>query len=598
MGELLNGLKRTHRCTELCEADIGKTVTVMGWAQRRRDLGNLIFVWLRDRTGIVQVVFDASDDAALFAKAEQIRSEYCLAVTGEVKARTPENVNPALKTGTFEVAARQLKILSESETPPFNLEEAGKVSEALRLKHRYLDLRRPEMQRILMMKHAVTRSVRAFLDSEGFIDLETPMLTRSTPEGARDYLVPSRVFPGKFFALPQSPQLFKQLLMVSGFDRYYQIARCFRDEDLRADRQPEFTQIDIEMSFVDEEDVYDVTERMFQRVFHDVLEVELKTPFPRLTWHEAMARYGSDKPDTRFGMEICEITEVVKHCGFSVFSQAAAQDKGCVAAIVAQGQAGSFTRKELDALTDVVKTYRAKGLAWMLVEESGVRSTFTKFLSDGEKDAILQACGAQVGDAVFFVADTRLTALTALGQLRLELGRRFGLMDPKKFNFLWVTEFPMFEYDEKEGRYVAQHHPFCMPNEEDLPYLESDPGRVRAKAYDIVLNGTELASGSIRIHESSIQKRIFKMLGFTEEQAQERFGFLLDAFKYGPPPHGGIAPGLDRVVALMAGCDSLRDVIPFPKVQNSGDLMTDAPNVVDAAQLDDLGIMIAPGSDK
>ena len=593
MGELLNGLKRTHRCTEVTEGDIRKVVTLMGWAQRRRDLGNLIFVWLRDRTGIIQVVFDASKDQALFDKASRIRSEFVLAVTGEVVARTAENVNPALKTGTFEVMAQSLKILSEAETPPFNLEEASKVSEALRLKYRYLDLRRPEVQRVMMMKHAVTKAAREFLDGEGFVDLETPILTRSTPEGARDYLVPSRVFPGRFFALPQSPQLFKQLLMVSGFDRYYQIARCFRDEDLRADRQPEFTQIDMEMSFVDEEDVYDVTERMFQHIFDKVLDVQLKMPLPRMTWHQAMARYGSDKPDIRFGMEIHEITDLAKTSGFSVFNQAANQPKGCVAAVVAEGKAGSFTRKELDSLTDLVKTYKAKGLAWMLVEEAGVRSTFTKFLSPEEEAAILSSVGAKTGDAVFFVADTRLTALTALGQLRLELSRRFNLTNPKDFKFLWVTEFPMFEYDEKEGRYMAQHHPFCMPNENDIDFLESDPGRVRAKAYDIVLNGTELASGSIRIHESSIQKRIFKMLGFTEEQAQERFGFLLDAFKYGPPPHGGIAPGLDRVVCLMAGCDSIRDVIPFPKVQSSSDLMTDAPNLVDDKQLTELGMAIA-----
>jgi len=590
MGELLSGLKRTHYCTEVTERDIGSRVTVMGWAQRRRDLGNLIFVWLRDRTGIVQLVFDASKDAELFEKASRIRSEFVLAVVGTVCARTPENINANLKTGTLEIVAESLKILSEAETPPFSLESADKVSEALRLKYRYLDLRRPELQKVLFLKSKVMKAVRDFLDSEGFTELETPMLVRSTPEGARDYLVPSRVFPGEFFALPQSPQIYKQLLMVAGFDRYYQLARCFRDEDLRADRQPEFTQIDLEMSFVDEEDVYDVTERMFTHVFNTVLGENLKTPFPRITWHEAMAKYGSDKPDMRFGNTLQEITELAKTSGFSVFSQAANMEGGCVAALVWPGAASAFTRKELDALTETVKTYRAKGLAWMLVEEAGVRSSFAKFLSEEEKAAMLAQLGAKTGDAIFFVADKRLTALTALGALRLELGDRFGLRDPKNFKFLWVTRFPMFEYDEESGRYVAAHHPFTMPCEEDLPFLETDPTRVRSKAYDIVLNGTELASGSIRIHESSIQKRIFKMLGFTEEQAQQRFGFLLDAFKYGPPPHGGIAPGLDRVVCLMAGCSSIRDVIAFPKVQNSSDLMSDSPNTVDAKQLSELHI--------
>lgn len=587
MGELLGGWKRSQMCAEVGKGDVGKTVTVMGWAQRRRDLGNLIFVWLRDRTGIVQIVFDSSRNPELFDKAVSIRQEYVLAVRGEVTARTPENVNPQLATGEVEVLARELKILSESETPPFAFDDDN-VSEALRLKYRYLDLRRPDRQRVLMMKHAVTRSVREFLDGEGFIDLETPILTLSTPEGARDYLVPSRVFPGRFFALPQSPQLFKQLLMVAGFDRYYQIAKCFRDEDLRADRQPEFTQIDIEMSFVDEEDVYDVTERMFCKMFKDVLDVELPEHFPRLTYREAMARYGSDKPDTRFGVEIVDVGGLAARSGFKVFRDTMEQG-GSVRALCAPGAAASFSRKELDRLTEFVRTYKAKGLAYLMLEADGkVRSSFAKFLGEGEVEAFCQALGAKAGDALFFVADKPAVAAVALGQLRLEIGRKLGLIDESRFNFLWVTEFPMLEYDEEQGRYVAQHHPFCSPVDEDIPLMETHPEQVRAKAYDIVLNGTELASGSIRIHSNDLQQKVFRMLGFTPEQAQERFGFLLNAFKYGPPPHGGIAPGLDRIVMLMAGCDSIRDTIPFPKVQSSGCLMTEAPGVVDAKQLQEL----------
>lgn len=587
MGELLGGWKRSQMCAEVGKGDVGKTVTVMGWAQRRRDLGNLIFVWLRDRTGIVQIVFDSSRNPELFDKAVSIRQEYVLAVRGEVTARTPENVNPQLATGEVEVLARELKILSESETPPFAFDDDN-VSEALRLKYRYLDLRRPDRQRVLMMKHAVTRSVREFLDGEGFIDLETPILTLSTPEGARDYLVPSRVFPGRFFALPQSPQLFKQLLMVAGFDRYYQIAKCFRDEDLRADRQPEFTQIDIEMSFVDEEDVYDVTERMFCKMFKDVLDVELPEHFPRLTYREAMARYGSDKPDTRFGVEIVDVGGLAARSGFKVFRDTMEQG-GSVRALCAPDAAASFSRKELDRLTEFVRTYKAKGLAYLMLEADGkVRSSFAKFLGEGEVEAFCQALGAKAGDALFFVADKPAVAAVALGQLRLEIGRKLGLIDESRFNFLWVTEFPMLEYDEEQGRYVAQHHPFCSPVDEDIPLMETHPEQVRAKAYDIVLNGTELASGSIRIHSNDLQQKVFRMLGFTPEQAQERFGFLLNAFKYGPPPHGGIAPGLDRIVMLMAGCDSIRDTIPFPKVQSSGCLMTEAPGVVDAKQLQEL----------
>lgn len=591
MGELLGGWKRSQMCAEVGKADLGKAITVMGWAQHRRDLGNLIFVWLRDRTGIVQVVFDASRNAELFDKASSIRQEFVLAVRGEVVARTPENINPQLATGEVEVLARELKILSEAETPPFNFDDDN-VSEALRLKYRYLDLRRPEKQRVLMMKAAVTRSVREFLDSEGFIDLETPTLTLSTPEGARDYLVPSRVFPGHFFALPQSPQLFKQLLMVSGFDKYYQIAKCFRDEDLRVDRQPEFTQIDMEMSFVDEEDVYDVTERMFRKMFQDVLQVTLPEHFPRMSYREAMARYGSDKPDTRFGLEIVDVGELAAASSFKVFQDTMAQG-GSVRAICVPGGASSFSRKELDKLTEFVRTYKAKGLAYLMMEAGGnVRSSFAKFLGEGEVAAFCQALGAGEGDALFFIADKPAVAAVALGQLRLEIGRRLGLIDEKKFNFLWVTEFPMLEYDEEQGRYMAQHHPFCSPVDEDIPLMETHPEQVRAKAYDIVLNGTELASGSIRIHSSDLQQKVFKMIGFTPEQAQERFGFLLNAFKYGPPPHGGIAPGLDRIVMLMAGCESIRDTIPFPKVQSSGCLMTEAPGTVDDKQLRELHLAI------
>ena len=589
MGELLGNWKRTQYCAEVGEGHIGQQVTLMGWAQRRRDLGNLIFVWLRDRTGIVQVVFSDASPEEVFQKGNLIRSEFVVAVKGVVAARTPENINPQLPTGTIEVIAEDVKILSEAETPPFNHEDEN-VSDALRLKYRYLDLRRPWVQRVLTMKHAVSRSVREFLDGEGFVDLETPILTKSTPEGARDYLVPSRVHPGKFFALPQSPQLFKQLLMVSGFDKYYQIAKCFRDEDLRADRQPEFTQIDIEMSFVDVEDVLDIGERMFVKVFKDVLDHDLPAHFPRLTYREAMDRFGSDKPDMRFGMELMDITEKVEHSGFKVFADTAASG-GKVIAVNAEVAASKYSRKDLDRLGEYVKTYHAKGLAYVLWDETGeMRSPIGKFMAPGEMEGLLEACGAKPGDALFFVADKSSVALTACGQLRLLLGKELGLIDASKFAFLWVTEFPMFEYDEESGRYNAQHHPFCSPMDEDIPYLETDLGKVRAKAYDIVLNGTELASGSIRIHSADVQEKIFRCLGFSKEQAWDRFGFLLDAFRYGPPPHGGIAPGLDRVVMLMAGCESIRDTIAFPKVQSAACLMTDAPDYVEEKQLKELSI--------
>ncbi len=592
MGELLGTWRRSCMCAEVGQEQVGETVTVMGWVHRRRDLGQLMFLWLRDRTGMVQVVFDAGKDAELAQRASVIRGEYVLAVRGVVTARTPENINPALKTGTIEIEARELKILNEADTPPFHLDEDS-VSENFRLKYRYYDLRRPTIQRILMMKHAVTRSVREYLDQAGFIDLETPILTKSTPEGARDYLVPSRIFPGEFFALPQSPQIFKQLLMVAGFDKYYQIAKCFRDEDLRADRQPEFQQIDIEMSFVGEEEVYAVAEGMYKKLFKDVLDVDLPTPWPRLPFREAMARYGSDKPDTRFGMEIVQVSDLVRDCGFSVFAGAVAQG-GSVAAINAKGAAKKFTRKELDGLAEVVKTYKAKGLAYMLFDGENIRSTITKFLKPQEIEAIKARCGVEDGDALFFVADRTSVTQRALGQLRLELGKRLGLIDQSAWNFLWITEFPLLEYNEEEGRYTAQHHPFCSPLDEDIELLETAPEKVRCKSYDIVLNGVELASGSIRIHAEDVQEKVFKALGFTHEQAWERFGFMLGAFKYGAPPHGGIAPGLDRTVMMMAGTDSIRDVIPFPKIQSSACPMTDAPGPVDPKQLQELGIGILP----
>lgn len=592
MAQLLGNWRRSCMCAEVKPEQVGETVTVMGWVHRRRDLGQLMFLWLRDRTGMVQVVFDAGKDAALAEKASVIRGEYVLAVKGIVNARTPENINPALKTGTIEIEAKELRILNESDTPPFHLDEDS-VSEGFRLKYRYYDLRRPALQRVLMMKHAVTRSIREYLDNAGFIDLETPILTQSTPEGARDYLVPSRVFPGSFFALPQSPQIFKQLLMVAGFDRYYQIAKCFRDEDLRADRQPEFQQIDIEMSFVGEEEVYAIAEGMYKKLFKDVLDVDLPTPWPRLPFRDAMALYGSDKPDTRFDMQIIQVSDLVKDCGFSVFTEAIAQG-GSVAAINAKGAAKSFTRKELDGLTEVVKTYKAKGLAYMLFDGQNIRSTITKFMSPDEIHVIKARCGVEDGDALFFVADKTSVTQRALGQLRLELGKRLNLIDKSKWNFLWITEFPLLEYNEEEGRYTAQHHPFCSPLDEDIDLLETAPEKVRCKSYDIVLNGVELASGSIRIHSGEVQEKIFKALGFTHEQAWERFGFMLGAFKFGAPPHGGIAPGLDRTVMMMAGTDSIRDVVAFPKIQSSACPMTGAPGQVDPKQLLELGIGVLP----
>ncbi len=591
MGETIYGLKRTHRCTELSIADVGKTVTVMGWAHKRRNLGSLIFVALRDRTGILQVVFNGTDAGELFSKAETIRNEYVLAVVGEVAKRTPENVNTSMKTGEIEIIAKELRILSASETPPVQIEEDSDVNEVLRLKYRFLDLRRPDMQANLMLRHRVAKIARDYYDTNGFIEIETPMLIKSSPEGARDYLVPSRVHPGKFYALPQSPQLFKQLLMVAGYDRYMQITKCFRDEDLRADRQPEFTQIDLEMSFVNVDDVLAINEGFIKKAFKEALDVDIETPFQRLTWQEAMDRFGSDKPDMRFGLELVNVSELVENCGFKVFSDAV-KNGGSVRAINAKGCA-KFSRREIDSLVELVKTYKAKGMAWIAVEENELKSSITKFFSEDEIKALLERTKAVPGDLVCFVADSNKVVFDSLGALRLEIAKRLDLLDRKEFKFLWVTEFPLLEYSEEEQRWVAMHHPFTSPMDEDLQYLESDPGRVRAKAYDIVLNGTELGGGSIRIHMQDLQSRMFKLLGFTEEEAWAKFGYLLEAFKYGVPPHGGMAYGLDRMIMLMAGKDSIRDVIAFPKVQNASDLMTNAPDVVDLKQLQELHISVA-----
>ncbi len=591
MAEKLGNWKRTGMCQEFSEKDIGKSVTLMGWVNSRRNLGGLIFVWLRDRSGVIQLVFDEAEKKSYFADAQSLRSEYVIAVKGQIAARAPENYNDDLATGRIEVRVEELKILSEAQTPPFEIEENSKVKEELRLKYRYLDLRRPDMQRNLMLRSQIAMSTRQYLFEQGFLEIETPILQKSTPEGARDYLVPSRVHPGKFYALPQSPQIFKQLLMVSGMDKYYQIAKCFRDEDLRADRQPEFTQVDMELSFVTEEDVIAVNEGLFQRIFKDTLGVEIPLPLPRLTWQQAMDRYGSDKPDTRFGMELFDISDIAGKCGFQVFAQAVANG-GSVRGIKAE-HAG-LSRKEIDALGEFVKTYGAKGLAWINFKEEGVSSPIAKFLSEQELEAIAQRAEAKTGDILFFVADSDKAVYASLGALRLELGKRLGLIPENQWNLLWVTEFPQFEYSEEEGRLVAMHHPFTSPMDEDLDLLETEPEKVRAKAYDIVLNGIELGGGSIRIHDSALQERMFRALGFTKQQAWERFGFMMRAFQYGTPPHGGLAYGLDRLAMLLAGRQSLRDVIAFPKVQNASDLMSEAPDVVDQAQLNELGIGILP----
>ena len=587
----MKGLKRTHRCTEISTANIGETVTLMGWVQKSRNKGGIIFVDLRDRSGIVQLIFEnGSIDAKGFEKATKLRSEFVIAVTGVVEARSGA-VNNNLKTGEIEVRANSLRILAEAETPPFPIEENSKTKEDLRLKYRFLDLRRPDIQRNLMMRSQVTTLIRQFMANEGFLEIETPMLTKSTPEGARDYLVPSRIHPGNFYALPQSPQLFKQLLMCSGYDRYIQIARCFRDEDLRADRQPEFTQIDMELSFVDVDDVIDVNERLLAYLFKQVLDVDVKLPIQRMTWQDAMDRFGSDKPDLRFGMELQNVSEVVRGCEFAVFKNAL-EAGGTVRGINAKGQ-GSMPRKKIDKLVEFAKDYGAKGLAYIAIHEDGtVKSSFAKFMTEDEMNRLVEAMDGQAGDLLLFAADKNKVVWDVLGALRLELARQMNLLDSSEYRFVWITEFPLLEWSDEENRFKAMHHPFTMPMEEDLQYIDSDPGRVRAKAYDIVLNGTEIGGGSVRIHQDDIQEKMFEVLGFTKEKAYEQFGFLLTAFKYGVPPHAGLAYGLDRLVMLMAKQESIRDVIAFPKAKDASCLMTEAPNLVDEKQLEELGIAI------
>ena len=591
MAESMQGLHRSHRCTEVSNQIIGENVTVMGWVQRRRNLGSLIFVDLRDRSGLLQIMFDETIIGKEgFEKAGTLRNEYVIAVTGTVQKRTAA-VNENLKTGDIEIVADGLRILSESETPPFPIEENSQTKDELRLKHRYLDLRRPDIQRNLMLRSKVAYLMREFMAKEGFIEIETPMLTKSTPEGARDYLVPSRVHPGSFYALPQSPQLFKQLLMVSGYDRYFQITKCFRDEDLRADRQPEFTQADMELAFVDVDDVIDVNERLIQYVFREAIGVEVSIPFTRMPWQEAMDRFGSDKPDVRFGMELCDVSEIVKDCGFGVFT-GALENGGSVRAICVPGK-GDMGRKQVDKLVDFAKGYGAKGLAYIQLKSDGeTKSSFAKFMTEEEKAKLIEAVGAKTGDLILFAADKNKVVWDVLGALRLHMAKELDLLDPDRYEFLWVTDFPLLEWSDEEGRYMAMHHPFTMPMEEDWANIDSDPGSVRAKAYDIVLNGTELGGGSVRIHQNDIQEKMFEVLGFTKERAWEQFGFLLRAFQYGVPPHAGLAYGLDRMVMHMVHAESIRDVIAFPKVKDASDLMCEAPNGVDPAQLAELGIAI------
>ena len=591
MAESMQGLKRSHRCTEVSSANIGEKVTVMGWVQKSRNKGGIIFVDLRDRSGILQVIFEESQcGAECFEKAGKLRSEFVAAIEGTVCKRAGA-VNENLATGDIEVVASSLRILSEAETPPFPIEENSKTKEEIRLKYRYLDLRRPDLQRNLIMKSKVATIARQFMADEGFLEIETPMLTKSTPEGARDYLVPSRVHPGTFYALPQSPQLFKQLLMCSGYDRYFQIARCFRDEDLRADRQPEFTQMDMELSFVDVDDVIDVNERLLAKLFKEILDLDIQLPIQRMTWQEAMDRFGSDKPDLRFGLELKDVSDVVKDCEFGVFTGALANG-GTVRGINAEGQ-GSMPRKKIDALIEYAKTYGAKGLAYIVINEDGsYKSSFAKFMTEEQMNALVAAMDGKPGDLLLFAADKTKIVWTVLGALRCHLAELMGLVDKNVYRFVWITEFPLLEWSDEENRFTAMHHPFTMPMEEDLQYIDSDPGRVRAKAYDIVLNGNEIGGGSVRIHQDDIQEKMFECLGFTKAQAHERFGFLLDAFKYGVPPHAGLAYGLDRLVMLMAKQDSIRDVIAFPKVKDASCLLTNAPDVVDAKQLDELSIKI------
>ena len=597
MAESMRGLKRTCRCAELSEKNIGQEVTVMGWVQKARNTGGLIFVDLRDRSGLLQINFQEDKlGQELFDKAYKLRSEFVIAVVGTVVAREG-GINKNIPTGAIEVVATQLRVLSEAQTPPFPIEEDIKTKEELRLKYRYLDLRRPDLQRNLIMRSRIATLTRQFLADEGFLEIETPMLNKSTPEGARDYLVPSRVHPGCFYALPQSPQLFKQLLMCSGYDRYFQLARCFRDEDLRADRQPEFTQIDMELSFVDEDDVMDVNERLLQKLFKEILDIDIELPIQRMTWQEAMDRFGSDKPDLRFGMELNDVSDVVKGCGFGVFT-GALENGGSVRGINAKGQ-GGMPRKKIDALVKFAKDFGAKGLAYLCINEDGkYKSSFAKFMTEDELHALVDKMDGQPGDLLLFAADRNKVVYDVLGNLRLELARQLDLLDKNEYRFLWVTEFPQFEYSEEEQRYVAMHHPFTMPMEEDLELLETEPGKVRARAYDIVLNGTEIGGGSIRIHQDDIQERMFEALGFTKESAYEQFGFLMNAFKYGVPPHAGLAYGLDRLVMLMAKEDSIRDVIAFPKVKDASCLMTEAPSRVDDKQLEELCIGITETNDE
>ena len=593
MAESMQGLKRSHRCTEVSSANIGDKVTVMGWVQKSRNKGGIIFVDLRDRSGILQVIFEESQcGAECFEKAGKLRSEFVAAIEGTVCKRAGA-VNENLATGDIEVVASSLRILSEAETPPFPIEENSKTKEEIRLKYRYLDLRRPDLQRNLIMKSKVATIARQFMADEGFLEIETPMLTKSTPEGARDYLVPSRVHPGTFYALPQSPQLFKQLLMCSGYDRYFQIARCFRDEDLRADRQPEFTQMDMELSFVDVDDVIDVNERLLAKLFKEILDLDIQLPIQRMTWQEAMDRFGSDKPDLRFGLELKDVSDVVKDCEFGVFTGALANG-GTVRGINAEGQ-GSMPRKKIDALIEYAKTYGAKGLAYIVINEDGsYKSSFAKFMTEEQMNALVAAMDGKPGDLLLFAADKTKIVWTVLGALRCHLAELMGLVDKNVYRFVWITEFPLLEWSDEENRFTAMHHPFTMPMEEDLQYIDSDPGRVRAKAYDIVLNGNEIGGGSVRIHQDDIQEKMFECLGFTKAEAHERFGFLLDAFKYGVPPHAGLAYGLDRLVMLMAKQDSIRDVIAFPKVKDASCLMTNAPDYVDDKQLAELGIEVTP----
>ena len=588
MAESMKGLKRTHRCAELSSVNTGENVTVMGWVQKNRNKGGIVFVDLRDRSGILQIVFEGEDKAELIEKAAKLRSEFVIAVVGNVEARSGA-VNENLATGEIEIRAEELRILSESETPPFPIEENSKTKEELRLKYRYLDLRRPDLQRNLMMRSKVATLTRQFLSEEGFLEIETPVLGKSTPEGARDYLVPSRIHPGSFYGLPQSPQLFKQLLMCSGYDRYFQIAKCFRDEDLRADRQPEFTQIDMELSFVDVDDVIDVNERLLAKLFKEVLDVEVTLPIPRMTWQEAMDRYGSDKPDTRFGMELTDVTDTVKDCEFVVF-KGAIENGGTVRGINAKGQ-GGMPRKKIDKLVDFAKDFGAKGLAYIALQTDGtVKSSFAKFMTEEQMQNLIQAMAGEPGDLLLFAADKNKVVWDVLGNLRLEIAKQMEILNKDEYKFVWVTEFPLLEWSDEQNRFMAMHHPFTMPMEEDLKYIDDDPGRVRAKAYDIVLNGNEIGGGSVRIFQNDIQEKMFEVLGFTKEQAYEQFGFLLDAFKYGVPPHAGLAYGLDRMVMLMAKEDSIRDVMAFPKVKDASCLMTEAPSEVDDKQLEELGL--------